>query len=108
MKRALFGLLLWAAVAACVVLAVRLAPTPTARAQSFVADTTNAPFVSLTPDALCKFWSNQAQANGVSGDPGWNTAMATLFSSANWPGVNATSLAFLRSFFVQYVHVGVP
>lgn len=75
-------------------------------AQNSIADTSAAPFVSLTPDALCKFWSNQAQAQGVSADIGWNTAMASIFSGANWPGVNATSLAFLRSFFVQYVHVG--
>ena len=79
-----------------------------ARAGSYVADTASSPAVSLTPEALCKFWSNQAAAQGVSADPGWNTAMASIFSAANWPGVNATSLAFLRSFFVQYVHVGVP
>ena len=78
------------------------------KAQTYVADTGTAPSVSLTPEALCRFWSNQAQANGVNADAGWNTAVANLFSSANWPGVNATSLAFLRSFFVQYVHVGVP
>lgn len=104
MKRVALGAALWALVGLGIVAGVRLSKADGAT----VADTQAAPFVTLTPDALCKFWSNQAFANGVNGDPGWNIAMATLFSSANWPGVNATSLAFLRSFFVQYVHVGVP
>lgn len=77
-------------------------------AQTYIADTAASPSISLTPDALLHFWSNQALSNGVMTDGQWNTAMAQLFSAANWPGVNATSLAFLRSFFVQYVHVGGP
>ncbi len=98
------GIIVLAAVLGFVMASLR---APVA-AQTYIADTSLSPSVSLTPDALCKFWSNQALANGVTTDPQWNTAMATIFSSANWPGVNATALAFLRSFFVQYVHVGVP
>jgi hypothetical protein len=75
---------------------------------SYVQDTSAAPAVSLTPDVLTRFWSQQALARGVTTDPQWNAAMAAIFSAANFPGVDATALAFLRSFFVQFVHVGIP
>lgn len=52
--------------------------------------------------------SQQALARGVTTDAQWNTAMGTIFSAANWPGVDPTALAFLRSYFVQVVHVGIP
>ena len=101
MRRLLFVIAFVAGIVAGVACGVRYA-------RAYTADTGTAPFVSLTPDALCKFWSNQAAAQGVSADAGWNTAMQSIFSAANWPGVNASSLAFLRSFFIQYVHVGIP
>ena len=79
---------------------------PRLLAGTFVQDTVVAPVVSFTPEALLKFWSNQALARGVTNDAQWNTAMNQIFSAAAFPGVDPTSLAFLRSFFIQYVHVG--
>lgn len=79
-----------------------------ATAQAYVADTSASPFVSLTPDALTRFWSQQAAARGVTTDAQWNTAMQTLFSTSTSTGVDPTALAFLRSFFIQFVHLGVP
>ena len=46
-------------------------------------------------------------ANGVTTDAQWSTLMASVFSAANWPGVNATSLAFIRGFFQTLVNVGL-
>jgi pseudouridine-5'-phosphate glycosidase len=91
---------------AALLLAVAVRIAPPVQAQTSVADTTSAPFVTLQPDTLCKFWSNQAAARSVATDAQWTTAMATLFSTSTSPGVDPTALAFLRSFFVQYVHVG--
>jgi hypothetical protein len=80
----------------------------TARAQTYISDSPAAPAVSLTQGALLKFWSNQAAARGVTNDAQWNTAMNTLFATGTSPGMDPTALAFLRSFFIQIVHVGVP
>jgi hypothetical protein len=75
---------------------------------TYVQNSAAEPAISYTPDALLKFWSVQAGVRGVTTDAQWQTAMATIFSAANFPGVDPTALAFLRSFFVQLVHVGNP
>ena len=81
--------------------------TRPAKAQAtFLQDTVSAPLISFTPDVLLRFWSQQAQARAVNTDAQWATAMATIFSTASFPGADPTALAFLRSFFTQYVHVG--
>lgn len=79
---------------------------PRLLAGTFVQDTSASPIVSLTQEALLKFWSNQALARGVTNDAQWTTAMNQVFSAAAFPGIDPTSLAFLRSFFIQFVHVG--
>lgn len=71
-----------------------------------VGNSASEPLITLTPEALERFWSVQAGARAVTNDAQWSTAMNTLFSAANFPGVDATALAFLRSFFIQFVHVG--
>lgn len=63
-------------------------------------------FVGLTPDEMEKWLAGQCQARGVMTDAQWATAMSTLFSAANWPGVNAQSLAFVRMFFTKFIGVG--
>jgi O-methyltransferase involved in polyketide biosynthesis len=79
-----------------------------ARAQSYIQDTSAAPVISVTTVALAKFWSQQALARGVATDAQWSSSMATLFAAANSPGMDPTALTFLRTFFQQIVHVGVP
>jgi len=81
---------------------------PAARAQSYVRNGSTDPAISLTLPGLLSFWSGQAAARSVTTDAQWNSAMQTVFSTTAFPGVDPTSLAFLRSFFVQVVHVGVP
>jgi hypothetical protein len=83
-----------------------LVAAPRLLAGNFIQDTAAAPVVSFTVEPLLKFWSNQAFARGVTNDAQWATAMNTLFATGTSPGMDPTALAFLRSFFIQYVHVG--
>jgi hypothetical protein len=85
-----------------------LVAAPRLMAVPFVQDTPPAPIISLTPEQILHFWSAQALTRGVTNDAQWATAMNTLFATATSPGMDPTALAFLRSFFIQYVHVGVP
>lgn len=73
-------------------------------AESFQNSPTD-PVATLATDAVLLFWSQQAGSRGVMTDAQWTTAMATLFSAANFPGVDATALAFLRSFFSKLCHL---
>jgi hypothetical protein len=72
---------------------------------SIQAGPTDPPIV-LTQDQVVRFWSAQAGLRGVTTDAQWATAMGQIFSAAAFPGVDPTSLTFLRQFFIQVVHVG--
>lgn len=92
---------------ACLLVVVLVVGFAIGRARAItISDTAAGPAVSFTPDAILKFWSNQAFARGVTNDAQWATAMNTLFATGTSPGMDPTALAFLRSFFIQYVHVG--
>jgi hypothetical protein len=43
-------------------------------------------------------------AGGVTTDVQWSTLMDNVFSTANWPGINASSLGFVRGFFKALVN----
>lgn len=104
MKSKIAGFLAGLAVAGLVIACeVRIRPV---RADQQVQNSATDPIVSFTPTTLLKFWSVQAGARSVTNDAQWSTAMNTIFSASNWPGVDPTALAFLRSYFVQVVHVG--
>lgn len=77
-------------------------------AKTYVQDSPPAPFITFAPETILHFWSQQALARGVTNDAQWATAMGLVFSTTTFPGADPTALAFLRSFFTQYVHVGNP
>lgn len=100
-RRVLFYALLCGLIAVGISARLRLA-----NGQTTIQDTAAAPPVTFTPDTILHFWSAQALTRGVSNDTQWAAAMAQIFSTTTFPGADPTALAFLRSFFVQYVHVG--
>lgn len=63
------------------------------------------PIATMADDAVLLFWSAQAGSRGITTDAAWTTAMNTLFSAANFPGIDATALAFIRSFFAKLCHL---